>query len=403
MTETVRMENAKGLKPWLTVLVGAIWASLVAFALITLSQEDYLPEGPDEWTYDWRTLFFSKTAEKARKDIAIVVVDEESMADYDYVSPVDRRMMATLLRAIDEAKPKAIGLDFIYDRKSEEAKTQDLIDAMKSVNAPLVFGAIDLRVRGFRDENLKYQEDFIARAGRDAGHVFFARETEKLKIGDQVVRFMGERSPLPPHRKSFSQLIVEKAVGVRAEPASAYISWLLPPPGSDLFTLFRVPRHQPGSGAEAILPPSWRAALKDRIVLVGADFVDRDKHLTPLSISDGARIPGVMVQAQILAQLLDERSLRTFPYYYEMIVLGMVCLLGFLFSRRWQIRRYDLLLYILGIAALMGLGIVLFSVFDIIAPSTTLFFAWTFGVTGGHYTSKMLDRIFPHQAGSFRG
>jgi CHASE2 domain-containing sensor protein len=391
MAETARTENVKGSRPWLTVFAGALWAGLVAFGLVSLSREDYLPEGPDEWTYDWRTLFFSKTADRARKDIAIIVVDEQSMADYDYVSPVDRGLMATLLRGIDGAGPKAIGLDFIYDRKSEEDKTQELIDAMKSVRAPLVFGAIDLRVRGFRDENLKYQEEFIARTGRDAGHVFFARATEKLKIGDQVVRFMGDRSVTPPNRDSFAPLIAQKAGGVRAEPASAYISWLLPPPGADLFPLFRVPRHQPGSSADAILPPSWRPVLKDRIVLVGGDFVDRDKHLTPLSISDGARMPGVMVQAQLLAQLLDGRSLRTFPYYYEMTVLGMVCFLGFLFSRRWQIKRYDLLLYIAGIGVLVALGIVLFSVFNVIAPSTTLFFAWTFGVTGGHYASKMLN------------
>ncbi len=390
MTEAVSMENAHRRKTWLAIFVGALWAAIVAYCLVTISRADYLPEGPDEWTYDWRTLFFSETADTPRKDIAIVVIDEQSMADYDYVSPVDRGLAATLVRALDAAQPKAIGLDFIYDRKSEEAKTQDLIEAIRDANAPLVFGAIDLRVKGFRKENLDYQEDFIARTGRDAGHVFFARELEKLKVGDQVVRYMGERSPTPLNRKSFAQLLAENASGAIKEPASPYISWLLPPPGSDLFPLFRVPRHQPGSGPDVILPPSWRSALKDRIVLVGGDFIDRDKHLTPMSVLDGAKIPGVMVQAQILAQLLDGRSLRTFPYYYEMAVLGMVCFLGFLFSRQWQIKRYDLLLYIAGIGALVTFGIILFTVFNVIAPSTTLFFAWTFGVSGGHYAPKLL-------------
>lgn len=397
MTDAVRMEKNNQRKTWLTVLLGAVWAALVAFCLMFLSRADFLPEGPDEWTYDWRTLFFSQTADRPRKDIAIIVIDEESTAEYDYVSPVDRGLVATLVRALDAAEPRAIGLDFIYDRKSEPDKTQQLIEAINTAKAPLVFGAIDARVRGFRDENLQYQEDFISKTGRDAGHVFFARQYEKLKIGDQVVRYMGERSPAPPHRESFARLLAEKAGAVLPKPETSYIAWLLPPSGSDLFPLFRVPRHRPGSGPDAVLPPSWRAALKGRIVLVGGDFVNRDKHLTPLSVIDNAKMPGVMVQAQILAQWLDGRSIRAFPYYYEMIILGMVCFLGFLFSRQWQIKRYDLLLYVVGIFVLMVLGIVLFSFFSIIAPSTTLFFAWTFGVTGGHYALDIMRRM--HSAG----
>ncbi len=390
MTEAVHLESAAPRRILVTALLGVVWAALVAACLVGLSRADYLPEGPDEWTYDWRTLFFSPSADKPRKDIAIVLIDEESMAEYDYLSPVDRKLVATLLQALDAAGPKAIGLDFIYDRKSEEDKTEELIRTLQTVKAPLVFGAIDLRVRGFRPENLNYQENFIARTGRDAGHVFFAREQEKLKIGDQVVRYMGERSPTPPNRKSFAQLLAEKVGGVPVEPATPYISWLLPPDGEDLFALFHVPSHAPGSGPDAILPPNWRSALKDRIVLVGGDFVDRDKHLTPLSISDGARLPGVMVQAQILAQLLDGRSIYTIPWRYELILLAAVALLGFLFSSRWQINRYGLWMYFAGIGVLVVLGIVLFSEFSVIAPSTMLFFAWTFGVTGGRYAPGML-------------
>jgi CHASE2 domain-containing sensor protein len=176
MTEAVHMTGAVPRRTWLVIFIGAIWACLVALGLLTLSRADYLPEGPDEWTYDWRTLFFSPTVDQPRQDIALVVIDEESMGDYDYLSPVDRQLVATLLHALDAAQPRAIGLDFIYDRKSEPAKTEALIEAIRSVRAPLVFGAIDLRVRGFRDENLAYQEQFIARTGRDAGHVFFARQ-----------------------------------------------------------------------------------------------------------------------------------------------------------------------------------------------------------------------------------
>lgn len=385
MADAVQTTGTSKRRSRFSIIAGFIWASLVAGALVALSQMSILPEGPDEWTYDWRTLFLSPEAESARDDIAIIVINEESMAEYDYVSPVDRGLMSSLLTGLDAADPKVIGIDFIYDRKSEDAKTQALIETMRSIEAPVVFGAIDRRVRGFSDENLDYQQNFIAETGRDAGHVFFAREQETLKIGDQVVRFMGEDSPEPPYLPSFAQLIAEKAGIPPHQPETPYISWLLPPSGDDLFTLFRIPRHEPGSPPDVILPESWRPALKDKIVLIGGDFVARDKHLTPLSIIDGARLPGVMVHAQILAQLIDGREIRTIGWPSELILLLTVAFVGYMFSYRWQIRKYDWLTYFVGLGVLVTVGIITFSAYSLILPSTTLFFAWTLGITGGHY------------------
>lgn len=388
MTDAVQTTDISKRRNLFYLATGFVWASLVAAALVVLSQLSILPEGPDEWTYDWRTLFLSPEAETARNDIAIIVINEESMAEYDYVSPVDRGLMASLLTGLDAAQPKVIGIDFIYDRKSEDEKTEKLVDTLRSLQSPVVFGAVDRRVRGFGEEHFRYQQNFIAETGRDAGHVFFARKEEPLKIGDQVVRFMGEDSPEPPHLPSFAQLIAEKAGIPPHKPETPYISWLLPPPGDDLFTLFRIPRHELGSPPEVILPESWRPALKDKIVLIGGDFVARDKHLTPLSILDGARLPGVMVHAQILAQLIDGREIHAIGWFSEFALLLVVAFAGYLFSRRWRIKKYDWLLYFFGIGVLVILGIVLFSAYSLIAPSTTLFFAWTLGVTGGNYLTS---------------
>ncbi len=392
MTEAIGRHASAPTRGLLLIFLGAVWAGLVALGLVLVSQLGMLPEGPDEWTYDWRTFLFSPAAKQPRSDIAVILIDEESMADYDYLSPVDRGLTATLLQAVDTTRPRAVGLDFIFDRKSDDEKTNALITAIHDFSAPIIFGAIDLRVRGFRDEGLDFQENFIKRTGRQAGHVFFARQQETLKIGDQVVRYLGERSPAPSGRQSFARLLAEVA-GVHAvEPATPYIAWMRPPPGDDLFPLFRVPRHKPGSSAEIILPPSWRPALKNRIVLIGGDFIDRDKHLTPLSIWDGARMPGVMVQAQILAQLIDGRSIYMVPPKNELLILTLVGFLGFLITLRWLSKRFDWVLYFSGIGVLMLAGAILFSTYSLLIPSTTLLFAWTLGVTGGHYAPGILQR-----------
>ena len=393
MTEAVQTHRSAG-SGWAIPLLGVLWACVVAAGLTGASLLGVSPEGPDEWTYDWRTLFFSQSADRPREDIAIILIDEESMREYDYISPIDRGLVAKLLQGLDTAAPKAVGLDFIYDRRSEDDKTEALINAIKTMRSPIVFGAIDSRIRGFKAEDLRYQEEFIAKTGREAGHVFFARQLDQLKIGDQVVRYIGERAPAPPHRKSIAQLLVEKS-GATApmEPASPYIAWLLPPPGSDLFPLFRVPRHRPDAPAETILPESWRQALRGKIVLIGGDFVDRDKHLTPLSVLDGAKMPGVVVQAQILAQLRDGRSIHEVPWQTELALLAVVALLGFIVSSFISVKRYDWLVYFCGLAALVALGVAIFSVYTVIIPTTSLFFAWTAGVTGGHYAETTARKL----------
>jgi CHASE2 domain-containing sensor protein len=392
MTGAVHTEGAAAGSKWPIVVLGMVWAAALAVALVGLSRAGALPEGPDEWSYDWRTLLFSPTAKTPSKEIAVLLIDEETLADYDYLSPVDRGFMATLLQAVDAASPRAIGVDFIFERRSEEGKTQKLIDTIRTVKAPIVFGAIDLRIRSLKDE-IKYQEDFIARTGREAGHVFFARDITKFKIADQTVRYMGERAPAPPDRKSFAQLLAEKSGRTIAEPATPYIFWMLPPPGDDLFPTFRVPRHAPGSGPDTVLPPSWRNALKGRIVLIGGGFPDRDRHLTPLSIWDGEKMPGVMIQAQILSQLLDGRSIRALGWPLELMLLMVVALIGFLISQSLGGKRYDLVFYVIGLGALLAIGILFFWQASVIAPSTTLFFAWTLGITGGHYAHGVLQRL----------
>lgn len=393
MTEAIHTGTDTQRQNRLTLMLGVAWAILLAFGLTILSIANVLPEGPDEWTYDWRTFFFSPSAEGPRKDIAVILINDTSLSEYDYVSPVDRGLIATLLKALDAAEPRAIGLDFIYDRKSDEAKTQRLVETIRTLKSPIVFGSIDLRVRGFTQENIDYQERFIKATGRDAGHVFFARQEDQLKIGDQTVRYFGDSSDKWP-RKSFTETIAHKAGAASFDPVTPYIAWVLPPEGNDdLFTLFRVPRHAPGGNPDAVLPPSWRTALKGKIVLIGGDFVDRDRHLTPMSVWDGAKMPGVLVQAQILAQLLDGRAIHMFAWQYEALLLAIVAFIGFLFTYRSGTKRYDWVLYVCGLGALIVLGIVLFYAFSIIAPTTTLFFAWTLGVTGGHYIPKLLKRL----------
>ena len=374
-------------------LPGILWSLLVAAVLLIASHAQLLPAAPDDWTIDWRTFLFSDRATEQRSDIAVVLVGEESLARYRYRSPVDRGLLAALVRAIDSAGPKAIGLDFILDRPTDPDKDEALLSVVREVASPIVLGGIDRRTRAASESHLKFQEEFLAKAGRPVGHLYFARDEDRLRISDQVVRYLMRPSPIPPERRPFAEILATLDQPMRPL-ASHHIAWLLPPEaaGTETFATFRVPEHEPGSDAARILPTSWRAALGNRFVLIGGDFVDRDQHLTPLSIADASRLPGILIHAQILAQLRDGRSIYVTPAWAEAAILFAVAGIGFWLGQRFRLKRFDSLVYVVSLCALVALGAFLFAKFRLIIPSTTVFFAWLAGVAGGHYSDWVLRR-----------
>ncbi|MEM9356318.1 MAG: CHASE2 domain-containing protein, partial [Pseudomonadota bacterium] len=53
------------------------------------------------------------------------------------------------------------------------------------------------------------------------------------------------------------------------------------------------------------------ALLKDKIVFIGADLIGLDRHETPLaSWENDDEMPGVLIHAQVAAQLIDNRKIE---------------------------------------------------------------------------------------------
>ena len=70
--------------------------------------------------------------------------------------------------------------------------------------------------------------------------------------------------------------------------------------------------------------------LNDRVVLIGADLPQTDRHQTTLSADPAfpATIPGVVVHAHIVAQLLDQRSLLSLGNGGLVGLLGIASLIA---------------------------------------------------------------------------
>ncbi|PPD30138.1 MAG: hypothetical protein CTY20_04350 [Hyphomicrobium sp.] len=385
--------------------IAAGLAVLVAAALVGIAHFANLSDwmrAPDAWTYDWRTAHFAGRPDTARKDITVVTIDETSMERYASLSPVSRALQAKLVSALEVAGAKAIGLDFLYDRPTLADDDRALVAALKNAKIPVVVGAIDKRsVLRDRDpeQSLAYQERFIAETGKAAAHLYFvnAEDQGRFMIGDQVIRHRMPPSTEKPHRKGIAEALADAVNMRKSSPTTKaeLIDWQRPPAsGLDehAVPILRVATHVPDTPSAALFGKGWEEYVRGRIVLVGGAFGDRDRHLTPLSISDHKKIPGVLIHAQILAQLIDGREVKTLPLWLEAALLVGTVLLGWLFGRRaWRVAQLSyraeaggLIENLLAGAAVFLVGVVVYALTGLIFPSATIYLAFMAGLLLGN-------------------
>lgn len=385
-------------------LVAAMISAVVAFVGLMSDKYDLpLVATLDKFAGDWRIALGSPRASEQRPDIAIVMIDENTLLDYESRSPVDRRLLAEVLRAIDAAEPRAIAFDFIFDRPSRH--DEELIAALRQSRAPVVLGAIDRRVTNNPEESFARQAAFLEKAGKPVGHVMLERKAGRLASGsDSTVRMVAGPSPPAPSVAPGQKLapaefadafvdVIAKAAGIKHRPESREIAWLREPPGDSLFATLPVPRHDPAAvkpALEGVVPESWKEILKGRIVLVGAAMIDRDEHLTPLSVRDGP-VPGVTIHAQALAQRIDgNRDVRQWPWPATLFVVTFVALVCFFAATLRLFRGRGWLFRGIGLAIIGVASAIAYALWRIDIPSSALMTAWL----GAGFCGLYSDRIF---------
>jgi len=359
----------------------AAYVLFIAGASLALTVLLHFPHGPEHWSSDLRTAWLSQRPQTQHPRIVLIYVNEATLEPYPYLSPTDRQLLADLVRAVDAVGPKAIGFDFIIDRATEPAKDQALLEAVRTARAPVVLGALDEPIQASGAKS--FQAQFLEKANRDIGHLYLDERHNMLVISDNVVRLMANRTPGQPYQKSFAEVLTSKE-GRHAEPRSRYISWLLSPKDNTETFLALTAEIVLGRTAARLPVPEL---LRDKIVLIGGNFGDRDQHLTPLSVMSDKRFPGLFVHAQILAQLLDNRWLVTLPWPLQLLVMVLGATLGYWIGR--LVGHNYLIIELVSVGALILVGIVAFAYASLIFPYTGVLLAWLAGIAGGRYSKRV--------------
>jgi adenylate cyclase len=339
----------------------------------------------EHWTADWRTALLSDRVDAVRPDIAVVVFNSETLAGRPSLLTVPRDLHGEVIRAIDKAHPRAIGLDFYFVHPTDPDKDRAFLDALRTATAPIVVGAANESADQFNETQLSYQRTFTSETERQTGYINLHHDR------DDIVRFTASPVAGTAYPESLAVRLAQVgSTSSHDRPTSQQtrrIAWLWGPDHNP-YPFVTIP-------AQHLLPPNPKAEenlrmLTGKIVLTGIDLPYVDHHRTPLSVWTGQPMIGAMVHAQILAQLLDKRSLTDLAAAGDELFLGAVGLIGLALGwLLWQ-RRANFLGLGAATAVLVAMDAALFAWLHMVLPLTLGLYVWFTAVTAGHHLRKLV-------------
>lgn len=377
-------------------IAATVLATLVTLIVMFADFYHLLPEAPDKFIYDWKVSLFSTKIVSQRQDIAIVYIDEASLANYPYKSPIDRALIASLIKAIDQAKPKAIGIDIIFDRPTELDRDEALLSTIQQTKAPLVLIGTDKSESGISKEALEWQSTFLDSATKIVATPFFSAEELTLLPKDDVIRTMEPFNEKTDERKPFA-LALAKQVGNYKYPSSPLIDWLLPSSDDrEVFQTFVIPPHNRISvdtDAGAVIPRFMQDALANKIVIVAGNLTGSDWHRIPMTVMNNLEVPGAYIHAQILAQILAGRKIVDAPKPFTILFVFFTAVFLYLCIEVVAEKLPEIVFEPLIIGLAILLGALMFWVFRVSFPSAHLLMVWFLVALFGKYTSALLKRL----------
>ena len=274
-------------------LAAALIAAIAALTATLATQHLAFLASLENIAADIRVAAFQRPMPQS-KEIAVVAINEDTLSRFAYRSPVDRAFLASLLVQLEAKGAKAIGLDVLLDQPTEPAKDALLARVIRQLKIPLFISYTNTPGHVTEDQ-LNYLNQFVPKEFRASANL----ATDPF---DGAVRwiFPGETGPEVP--ASFARVAISM-MGRPMPPATQpAIAWRAAPDAeTPPFPIY--PAH-----AIAALPREW---FENRLLLVGATLSITDRHRTPMAILyDDARgmMPGIVVQAHSISQLLEGRS-----------------------------------------------------------------------------------------------
>ncbi|GIL02947.1 MAG: hypothetical protein BroJett030_28460 [Alphaproteobacteria bacterium] len=328
------------------------WMAAIAF-LVLVALAAALSRPVENFVRDLMMATISPWTQ-ARDDIVLVTVTEDTLKLFPYRSPIDRAFLAELVGRIAAARPKAIGIDLLFDQATEPDKDAALKAALAGAGVPVVV-AVASAEDGLAARQIAFLETFTEGIGQ--GLATLSRDPF-----DGVVRalFAG-RDGAAGWRPGLAQALAA-ADGVEA-PRERLAMLFYRDASAAPHPLPAYPAHTAG-----LLPPAWFAG---KFVLIGVDLPLEDRHPTPFVVTEGVRggtLPGIVIHAHALAQIVSgDRMLTPAPALVVALTLALAAVAAWLAWRPLPVLFKPVLLLAL-VGAFWAAGLAGFAWFGLHVP-----------------------------------
>ncbi|MGF1475145.1 MAG: CHASE2 domain-containing protein [Geminicoccaceae bacterium] len=242
----------------------------------------------ENWTADLRMAWL-RPLEPVHPEIVIIAITEDTLARFPYRAPINRAFLAQVIVDLETKNVSAIGLDVLIDQPSESAADQALQTTLNDAGVPVV-GVTVADPRRLTERQAQFHQAFYR--GLAVGYGDLTTDPTDGTIREQIAA----RDDEP--KLSLAAALVEAHGGkVKGDRRGIVFRRGEPP-----FAVY--PAETVG-----LLPAPW---LAGKIALIGGITSLEDRHPTPLRLArdaDPIGMPGVMVHAHQLAQLLEDQTL----------------------------------------------------------------------------------------------
>ena len=301
------------------------WAGLVGVAVLcaTLAQGAIdrlsLLTRVNQFVQDWEVA--SVFAPKQAQDSAIIIVaiDEPTLQQFTYRSPVDRKFVSDLLQQLESHSPAAIGMDLLLDQPTEAAKDAALRSTLAGMKVPLVVSYIQSAQTLTQAQQL-FEDAMVPMRQRGLADL----PTDQFDTARSV--FPGAKLADGKYIPGFARALAA-AVGVQTPAVEVPIIWHGQPQPTPTDPNPK-PFRQISAVVAGLMPDSW---FRNKIILVGSDVTLVDRHRTPFSTvisGDAGQLPGVVIQAHSLSQLLNGRKSPLVRWPVDFAISLLFALLG---------------------------------------------------------------------------
>lgn len=338
--------------------VRLVITALILAAGLYLARYDWqvpLLSDAERALYDWR--FYSKAAVEPGQDprITLIVYNDDTLRQLGKRSPLDRRMLARALRALDRMHPRAIGIDILFDQP--QAEDGELIQAFRAMRTPtfLAFATHAANPDQVEDWQEAFLRDFMHQVA--AGPVRPASIKLEPDLEDGVIRRWTRQDPgLPPLLSN----AMTRAHGEFRHYAGG-VDFRLPAdreagrfPKLSIELFAQLESGELPADARDAVAAGLAEQIRGRYLLIGGDIHDLDDFETPMTRFGLGWTKGLEVHAQMLAQQLDGRMATPIPSWALWLAALAIVAAGGLTSAL-ELRRWLLALVLVAQLALIAL------------------------------------------------